>query len=203
MPQRNAENAWPPAVGEPTLPPQITLGTRKMAISLYDVSVASFLQTLNGVAGFLERGLAHCQDNNIDPQEIVEARMCPDMFDFRFQIISVAHHSLGAIEGVKAGAFSPGGDQSVTDYASLQKLINDAIAGLKALTPEEVNALEGKDVAFVFGDRKIPFTAENFLMSFSTPNLHFHATTAYDILRSRGVPLGKRDYMGPLRMKAA
>ena len=53
MPQRNAENAWPPAVGEPTLPPQITLGTRKMAISLYDVSVASFLQTLGGVAGFL------------------------------------------------------------------------------------------------------------------------------------------------------
>ena len=52
MPQRNAENAWPPAVGEPTLPPQITLGTRKMAISLYDVSVASFLQTLNGVAGW-------------------------------------------------------------------------------------------------------------------------------------------------------
>ena len=174
-----------------------------MAISLYDVSVASFLQTLGGVAGFLERGLTHCQDNNIDPQEIVQARMCPDMLDFRFQIISVAHHSLGAIEGVKAGVFSPGGDQNAKDYAGLQKLIADAIAGLKALTPEEINAFEGKDMAFAFGDRKMPFTAENFLMSFSTPNLHFHATTAYDILRSRGVPLGKRDYMGPLRMKAA
>lgn len=174
-----------------------------MAISLYDVSVASFLQTLGGVAGFLERGLAHCQDNNIDPQEIVQARMCPDMLDFRFQVISVAHHTLGAIEGVKAGVFSPGGDQNAKDYASLQKLINDAIASLKALTPEEINALEGRDVFFAFGDRKIPFTAENFLMSFSTPNLHFHATTAYDILRSRGVPLGKRDYMGALRMKVA
>ncbi|KRB51061.1 DUF1993 family protein [Phenylobacterium sp. Root700] len=174
-----------------------------MAISLYDVSVASFLQTLGGVAGFLERGLAHCQDNNIDPQEIVQARMCPDMLDFRFQIISVAHHSLGAIEGVKAGVFSPGGDQNAKDYASLQKLINDAIASLKALTAEEVNALEGRDMFFAFGERKMPFTAENFLMSFSTPNLHFHATTAYDILRARGVPLGKRDYMGPLRMKTA
>jgi len=174
-----------------------------MAISLYDVSVASFLQTLGGVAGFLERGLAHCQDNNIDPQEIVEARMCPDMLDFRFQIISVAHHSLGAIEGVRAGVFSPGGDQSPKSYADLQKLINDTIAALKAVTPEEINALEGKDMAFQFGERKIPFTAENFLMSFSTPNLHFHATTAYDILRSRGVPVGKRDYMGALRLKAA
>ncbi len=136
-----------------------------MAISLYDVSVASFLQTLGGVAGFLERGLTHCQDNNIDPQEIVQARMCPDMLDFRFQIISVAHHSLGAIEGVKAGVFSPGGDQNAKDYAGLQKLINDAIAGLKALTPEEINALEGRDMFFAFGDRKMPFTAETMAVS--------------------------------------
>src|SRR5690606_32164317 len=103
-------NRWPRPDGRPTLPLQIKKGgDQDMAISLYDVSVASFLQTLGGVAGFLERGLAHCQDNNIDPQEIVQARMCPDMLDFRFQIISVAHHSLGAIEGVKAGVFSPGG----------------------------------------------------------------------------------------------
>jgi hypothetical protein len=48
----------------------------------------------------------------------------------------------------------------------------------------------------------MPFRVEDFLLSFSTPNLHFHATTAYDILRSKGVPLGKRDYMGQMRLKA-
>ena len=69
------------------------------------------------------------------------------------------------------------------------------------MTPEEVNALEGRDMVFQFGERKMPFTVEGFLMSFSMPNLHFHATTGYDILRTRGVPLGKRDYMGPLRLK--
>lgn len=172
-----------------------------MAISLYDVSVASFLQTVGGVAGFLERGLAHCQDNGIDPQEIVTSRMADDMFDFRFQVISVAHHSLGAIEGVKAGVFSPGGDQSVQDYQGLIALIKDTQSKLQAITPDEINAFEGKDVFFEFRGTKIPFVAENFLMSFSTPNLHFHATTAYDLLRSRGVPIGKRDYMGQLRMK--
>ena len=67
--------------------------------------------------------------------------------------------------------------------------------------PADVNALEGKDVSFQFRDTKIPFVAENFLLSFSLPNFHFHATTAYDILRSKGVPLGKRDYMGKLRLK--
>jgi len=56
-------------------------------------------------------------------------------------------------------------------------------------------------VVFQMRDFKVPFTAENFILSFSLPNFHFHATTAYDILRTKGVPLGKRDYMGALRMK--
>ena len=172
-----------------------------MAISLYDVSVTSFLQVLGGVSGFLERGLAHCQDNGIDPEEIVETRLWSDMLPFRFQIISVAHHSKGAIDGCKAGVFSPPGTMEPLSYAALQGLVADARTALQALTPEEVNALEGRDMAFQFGERRMPFTVEGFLMSFSTPNLHFHATTAYDILRSKGVPLGKRDYMGALRLK--
>lgn len=172
-----------------------------MAISLYDVTVTSFLQVLGGVSGFLERGFAHCQDNGIDPEEIVETRLFPDMLPFRFQVISVAHHSQGAMDGVKAGVFSPGGSREPLTYVQLQKLVADAQASLKALTPDEVNAYEGRDMFFQFGERKMPFTAEGFLMSFSMPNLHFHATTAYDILRMKGVPLGKRDYMGQLRLK--
>jgi len=172
-----------------------------MAISLYDVSVTSFLQVLGGVSHFLERGYAHCQDNGIDPDEIVETRFYADMLPFRFQIISVAHHSKGALEGCKAGVFHPPGAMEPLDYAALQALVAEAEMTLKALTPDEVNAMEGKDMYFAFGDRKMPFTVENFLLSFSTPNLHFHATTAYDILRSKGVPLGKRDYMGKLRLK--
>lgn len=173
-----------------------------MAISLYDATVVSFLQTLGGVSGFLERGLAHCQDNGIDPQEIVDTRLFPDMAPFAFQVFSVAHHSRGAMEGVKAGVFSPASPTTPLSYADLQKLVADAIAALTALTPAEVDALEGRDMAFQFGERKMPFTVEGFLLSFSMPNLHFHATTAYDILRSKGVPLGKRDYMGKLRLKA-
>jgi hypothetical protein len=172
-----------------------------MAIPLYDVSVTSFQQVLGGVAGFLEKGLAHCKANNIDLNALVETRLAPDMLPFRFQVIAVAHHSLGAIQGAQAGLFKPPSGPMDQDYAGLQKLIADARAGLSKLTPEAVNALEGKDVIFQLGPNKLPFTAEGFLMSFSLPNLHFHATTAYDILRMKGAPLGKRDYMGALRMK--
>jgi hypothetical protein len=174
-----------------------------MATSLYDLSVASYLQILGGVAGYLERGLAHFEENNVDPNEIVETRLYPDMLPFRFQIKSIQHHSLGAIDGIKKGVFSPPAGMPEGGYADMQKFIADTRESLQALTREEVDGLAGKDVAFQFGERKMPFTAESFVMSFSLPNFYFHATTAYDILRNKGVPLGKRDFMGPLRMKAA
>lgn len=173
-----------------------------MAIQLYDVSVTSFLQVLGAVAGFLDKGASHCEQKGIDLKEVVETRLYPDMLPFRFQVISVAHHSKGALDGVQAGEFGPPGAGSEPDYAALQKLVADTQASLKKLSREAVNAYEGKDVVFKIGDRSMPFTAEGFLMSFSLPNLHFHATTAYDILRMKGVPLGKRDYMGQLRMKS-
>ena len=172
-----------------------------MTISLYDLSVASYLQTLGGVIGVLEKGLAHCTANNIDPNEIVETRLIGDMLPFRFQVQSVAHHSAGAIEGVKAGVFSPPSGPDL-DYRGLQKLVSDAREALSKLTQAEVNALEGRDVTFQLRDFKLPFTAEGFLMSFSLPNFYFHAATTYDILRMKGVKLGKRDYMGQMRMKS-
>jgi hypothetical protein len=172
-----------------------------MAIPLYDLTVASYLQGLGGMIGVLEKGLKHCTDNNIDPNTLVETRLHPDMFPLQFQVQSVTHHSIGSIEGVKKGLFSPPPSIPAQDYKGLQKMASDARDALTKLTPAEVNALEGKDVTFQLRDFKIPFTAEGFLMSFSLPNFYFHATTTYDILRMKGVPLGKRDYMGQMRMK--
>jgi hypothetical protein len=173
-----------------------------MALSLYDASVANYLQTLGAVSGFLDRGLTYFRERNIDPETMVEARLAPDMQPLRFQIISVAQHSRGAIEGVQQGVFNPPSSRTAYDYAGLQALIAEAREALSAWTPETVNALGGKDVVFHLGERQLPFTAEGFLMSFSLPNFYFHATTAYDILRTNGVPLGKRDFMGRLKMKS-
>ena len=88
------------------------------------------------------------------------------------------------------------------DFAGLQKQVSEAREELQKLKPDEVNGLAGKDMVFQIRDNKLPFTAEGFLLSFSLPNFYFHATTAYDILRSKGVPLGKRDFLGRLRMKS-
>ena len=172
-----------------------------MAFSLYDASVANYLQTLGAVSGFLEKSLTHFREKGIDPAEIVELRLTADMAPLRFQIVSVAQHSRGAMDAAKNGVFLPPSGKSDLDYAGLQALVTEARDELAALTPGDVDALVGRDVVFKLGERALPFTAKGFLMSFSLPNFFFHATTAYDILRHKGVPLGKRDFMGRLKMK--
>jgi len=172
-----------------------------MTFSLYDATVANYLQMLGAVGGFLEKSLSHFRDKGVDPAEIVDARLTADMLPLRFQIVSVVHHSRGAIEAAKNGVFTPPSGKPDLDYAALQALVTEARAELSVLTPETVNALVGRDVTFRFGERALPFTAEGFLMSFSLPNFFFHATTAYDILRHKGAPLGKRDFMGRLKLK--
>jgi hypothetical protein len=172
-----------------------------MAFSLYDATVANYLQILDAAVSFLDKSLTYFREKGIDPLEVVEARLAPDMLPFRFQIVSVAQHSRGAMEAAKNGVFVPPSAKPDLDYAALQALLTEARNDLLALTPEAVNVLVGRDVTFKVGDRALPFTVEGFLMSFSLPNFFFHATTAYDILRQKGAPLGKRDFIGKLKLK--
>jgi hypothetical protein len=174
-----------------------------MAVSLYDLSVTNYLQTLGAVEGFVAKSLTHFTDNKVDANEVADVRLAPDMLPFRFQIHSTVHHSLGAIRGVQTGVFAPPPPVPALDFAGLHKQVSEAREELQKLKPDEVNGLAGKDMVFQMRDNKLPFTAEGFLLSFSLPNFYFHATTAYDILRSKGVPLGKRDFLGRLRMKSA
>jgi hypothetical protein len=174
-----------------------------MAISLHEAGVLSYLQTLDAAKGFLQKGLDWCRDTGVDPEDMVESALIADMRPFRFQVQQVVFHSAGAIAAMRSGVLEFVSERPQHTYAELQAEVAKAAATLRALDPAEVNGWEGKDVAFRVpgrGDRV--FTAEGFLLSFSLPNFHFHAATAYDILRLRGVPVGKLDFMGALRLKA-
>jgi hypothetical protein len=170
-----------------------------MTFSLYDATVANYLQILGAVGGFVEKSRAHFHEQGIDLADIAEARLTADMMPFWFQIVSVVQHSRGAIEAAKTGEFLPP-PRSDRNFAELQALLTEARSELAELTPESVNAFAGRSVVFKIGGNVLPFTAEGFLMSFSLPNFYFHATTAYDILRHKGAPLGKRDFMGRLTL---
>jgi len=184
-----------------------------MAISLYDLSVPTFLQTVRAVAGFLQRAAKHCAETGADPDDLVHARLIADMAPFHFQIEALSHHSVWGLQAVKTGVFAPPALIGTMPFARLRALVDEAIAALEALTPAEVNGWAGKALDITlhrpldendrswrpWAPRQHAFTSETFLLSFSLPNFHFHAVTAYNVLRSRGVPLGKRDYEGRLR----
>jgi len=172
-----------------------------MSISLYDLSVPTFLQTVRAMGGFLDRATTHCAETGADPDSFVNSRLFDDMAPFHFQIEAAWHHSVWGVEALKTGAFTPPGLVGPVPFADLRAMIGKAEAALEAFTPEEINACTGKNLDLQIGPRQLAFTAETFILSFSLPNFHFHAVTAYDILRSRGVPIGKRDYEGRLRTR--
>ena len=172
-----------------------------MAFSLYAATVPSYRQILGAVSGLLSKAEAFCTERGIAPHDIVQARLAEDMLPFAYQVKSTAVHSLGAIEGVRRGVFSPDTTPPPENFAALKARIAETLAALEAIGAAEVDAFVGRDMRFAFGERHIDFTAEDFLLSFSQPNFYFHATTSYDILRWKGVPLGKRDFMGKLRVK--
>jgi len=172
-----------------------------MAVSLYELSVPTFLQTVRAVGGFLDRAAEHCVEAGADPDDFVTARLFADMAPFHFQIEAAWHHAVYGLEAARTGVFAPPALVGPVPFAQLRAMIGKAEAALAAFTPEEVNGWEGKHLDLQIGPRRLAFTAETLILSFSLPNFHFHAVTAYDILRARGVPLGKRDYEGRLRTR--
>ena len=172
-----------------------------MPISLYAATIPSYRQILSAVGGLLDKAETFCAEKAIAPGDIVQARLTDDMLPFAYQVKSTAVHSLGAIEGVRKGVFSPDTTPAPETFAALKARIAETLAALETIEPAEVDSFVGRDMRFIFGDRRLDFTAENFLLSFSQPNFYFHATTTYDILRWKGVPLGKRDFMGRPRTK--
>jgi hypothetical protein len=173
-----------------------------VATSLYDLSVPTFLQTVRAIGGFLNRAAAYCADNGANPDDFVGARLFHDMAPFHFQIEAAWHHSVWGLEAARTGVFSPPALVGPVPFSNLRAMIVKAEATLMGFTPDEVNGWAGKELNLHIGPRRLAFTSETLILSFSLPNFHFHAVTAYDILRARGVPLGKRDYEGVLRTRA-
>lgn len=172
-----------------------------MATSLYDVSVRTYLQVLGGLSTVLEKGAKHAAENDLDMKELINFRLHDDMLPFKFQVIAACHQSLGCLKGAQSGAFAPPPQIPGIDYEGLQQLVSDTIAELQALSEDEVNALANNDLIFTLGSMELPFQGKDFILSFSLPNFYFHATTTYDMLRIKGTPLGKMDFLGAVRFK--
>ena len=169
-------------------------------ISLYDLSVPNYRRVLDASIRIMHKAKEYFEDSDQDLGDIVTMQLAADMLPFSFQINSVRHHSLHALQGVIKGEFAPPAPLAETDYEGLIALLEKARQDLDEINADEINECFGKPVTFKMGSMELPFTAENFIMSFSIPNLYFHATTTYDMLRIKGAQLGKADFMGRMKI---
>lgn len=186
-----------------------------MTISLFDLSVPTFLQTLRAISSCLDRAAKHCSETGINPDDFVHTRLYPDMAPFHFQIEALKNHAVWGLKAAKTGVFAPPPLVGEMPFTELRATVDQAIAALEVLTPDEVNRWSGRNLDIElfrplseenastsnWVPRTLAFTPETFLLTYSLPNFYFHAVTAYDILRTRGVPLGKGDYEGRLRTR--
>ena len=172
-----------------------------MTVSLYAAIIPSQWQIVGAVSALVDKAQAWCDEQGEDEAALIDARLAPDMLPFGYQVKSVREHSRGSIEGVRAGVYSPSLAPWPTDFVGLKALLADADEFLAALDPAELDGFVGRDMRFEFKDRRMEFTADDFLLSFAQPNFYFHASIAYAILRAKGLAIGKRDFMGMPRIR--
>lgn len=171
-----------------------------MSFSLYDAFVPGCQQILGGLDGLISKGEAHVKEHGLDDSELFEARLAEDMWNLPWHVRAVWMHSAYTFDQMKGGEFTPDFTDVPDSWDTMHAMVADAQAKLAALTPDDVEALADKTIGFVLGGKRLmEFTGANFMLSFNQPNVYFHATTFYDILRHKGVALSKMDFMGPVR----
>lgn len=172
-----------------------------MAITLYEAFVPSCQQILGGLSGLIDSGEAHVREHGLDDAELVEAKLAETMWTLPWHVRACWMHSAYTFDQLPTGEFTPDFTDVPDSWNSMRAMVDDAQAKLAALDSNDVEAIAEKTIGFVLGGKRLmEFTGQNFLLSFNQPNFYFHATTFYDILRHKGVPLGKRDFMGTPRL---
>lgn len=172
-----------------------------MAQSLYEATIPQYLQILPAMLGLMDKVESNCAEKGITAKDILDARLAPDMLPLSYQFRWSALHSAGAVKALQEGVTGPVLTPAPDNIPELRSMVEDAITFLEVIDPAELNALQDKDVVFQYGERKMPFTGRDYLLSFAQPNFYFHTSIAYAILRAQGLELGKADYLGRPRMK--
>ncbi|MGV2861907.1 DUF1993 domain-containing protein [Achromobacter sp. AGC39] len=167
-----------------------------MTLSVYQASVPVFIRGMTVLASLLEKAAAHAQAQGIDPAELVNARLAPDMYPLSGQIQRASDAAKFAVQRLSQGQAPKFAGEEKT-FEELQQRIANTIAYLQSVTAEQVEGAADRQIVVNFGDFKPEFRGDTYLLTFALPNFYFHVTTAYDILRHAGVKIGKLDFLGP------
>jgi hypothetical protein len=167
-----------------------------MAFSMFDACVPVCAQMLSGLSAVVDKAATQAAAKKFDEAVMLSDRLYPDMFSlarqFR-QATDFARNAPARLAGVALPEFSTTDD---TSFADVKARIEKSMAFVKGFTPAQIEGTEDKEISWTAGQRQMSFKGRAYLLHFCHPNLFFHTTTAYNILRHRGIEIGKRDFLG-------
>jgi len=153
------------------------------------------MRSLDNLGTILEKGAAHADNKGIDPSVLIHTRLFPDMFPLAKQVqiaSDVARRGVARLAGMDA----PSIEDNESSFAELITRSRVTVEYLKTFTPDQIDGSEEKVISLPVRDEIFKLAGLPYLLTFIQPNVYFHVTTAYNILRHSGVELGKLDYLG-------
>lgn len=166
-----------------------------MKMSMYHASVPVFVRMLGNLANVLDKGAAYAEAKKIEPSVLLNTRLFPDMFPLVRQVQIASDTAKGGASRL-AGLEPPKFEDNEASFPELRARLDKTIAHLNTLTAAQIDGSEERTITIVARGKTNTYQGMPYLLNTVLPNLYFHITTAYDILRHCGVDIGKRDYLG-------
>jgi hypothetical protein len=167
-----------------------------MSLNMSDVSVPAFVRGLKVLSTLLKKGEEHAEQAGMVPEVLLGARLADDMLPLSAQVQRASDTSKFALQRISGGDAPKFADDE-TSFQQLQERIANTIAYLESVDAAQLDAGVSREVTLNWGSSGVSFTGESYLLTFALPNFYFHIATAHGILRSKGVNIGKLDYLGP------
>ncbi|QNP41678.1 DUF1993 domain-containing protein [Lysobacter solisilvae (ex Woo and Kim 2020)] len=166
-----------------------------MPLSMYDASVPVFARTLRNLDRVLAKGEAYARERGADPDALLQSRLIFDMLPLVRQVqIATDMATRGASR--LAGEETRSVEDNETTFAQLHARIAAALAHIEGFAPAQFVDSESRAITVKSRRGDLDFDGRSYLFEYVLPNLYFHATTAYNLLRQAGVAIGKADYLG-------
>lgn len=166
-----------------------------MSFSIYEASVPPMIHFFENLSKILDKAVHQAKERDMPPSELLEARLAPDMHPFPRQIqIASDIAKLGAAR--LAGIDPPSFPDTESSFPQLQERIRKTVDFIRSVPREKFEGAEDRTVTLKFPQGEMTFPGRVFLNNFVLPNFYFHVTTAYDLLRHKGIEIGKRDFLG-------
>jgi hypothetical protein len=170
-----------------------------LPLTLHETSIGVLSRALRNLAHVMEKGAASLAAQGKDPESLMQARLAPDMLPFPKQIQIASDNAKGCAARL-AGQEPPSWPDVETSFADLQARVAKTLDYLATIGPDQIEGAEDRQILLKIGSTTtFEFTGRSYVLDFALPNVFFHVTTAYALLRAAGAEIGKRDFLGPLQ----